>query len=76
MFITFEGLDGSGKTTQLEYLAKSLEEQGYSVVTTRDPGGTDIGKELRQHWPKVKSSYAIAISTQPSPIKGEDAVFP
>lgn len=48
MFITFEGIDGSGKSTQLEHLAKVLEEKGCSVVVTRDPGGTLLGQELRQ----------------------------
>jgi dTMP kinase len=48
MFITFEGIDGSGKSTQLEYLAKTLQTEGFSVITTRDPGGTRLGQELRR----------------------------
>ncbi len=48
MFITFEGIDGSGKSTQLEFLAKELHARGHSVIKTRDPGGTEIGQELRQ----------------------------
>jgi dTMP kinase len=46
-FITFEGLDGSGKTTQLRRLAASLTEQGHQVVTLRQPGGTALGDRLR-----------------------------
>ncbi|HEX4022954.1 MAG TPA: dTMP kinase [Acidobacteriaceae bacterium] len=46
-FLTFEGLDGSGKTTQLRRLAESLERQGLSVLTTRQPGDTAIGERIR-----------------------------
>jgi len=47
VFITFEGGDGAGKTTQIEMLRNWLERQGHTVVVTREPGGTDIGVELR-----------------------------
>jgi dTMP kinase len=46
-FITFEGLDGSGKTTQLRLLAASLTAAGYGVVTLRQPGGTVLGDRIR-----------------------------
>lgn len=47
-FITFEGLDGCGKSTQLKKLAASLRSQGLSVVTTREPGGTPTAEKIRQ----------------------------
>ncbi len=47
-FITFEGGDGSGKSTQLTLLVEWLGQQGRTVVTTREPGGTDLGNELRE----------------------------
>jgi dTMP kinase len=46
-FITFEGLDGVGKSTQLENLATHLRERGIEVITTREPGGTALGEKLR-----------------------------
>ena len=47
IFITFEGLDGCGKTTQLDRLAKALRGEGSDVVVTREPGGTLIGEKVR-----------------------------
>lgn len=55
MFITFEGPDGSGKTTQISLLADYLRQQGYSVVTTREPGGTEIGDQIRSCLHDVKN---------------------
>ena len=47
-FLTFEGVDGSGKTTQLRRLAERLEAEGHSVVRAQEPGGTRVGVEIRK----------------------------
>jgi dTMP kinase len=48
MFVTFEGVDWSGKSTQAELLAEWLREQGRTVQTTREPGGTQVGEAVRE----------------------------
>jgi dTMP kinase len=46
-FITFEGIDGAGKSTHLAFVAQLLQQRGRTVVTTREPGGTPLGEKLR-----------------------------
>jgi len=55
-FITFEGLDGCGKSTQLAKLSAALTAQGLSVVVTREPGGTPTGDKIRQLLLDTKTS--------------------
>ncbi len=48
LFITFEGLDGSGKTTQIKLLCSYLKEKGHEVISTIEPGGTKVGQKIRK----------------------------
>ena len=48
MFITLEGPEGSGKTSHMPYLVEYLRERGYTVFPTREPGGTNIGEQIRE----------------------------
>ena len=48
LFITFEGIDGCGKTTQINLLNEYLKSKNYNTILTLEPGGSDIGKSLRQ----------------------------
>ncbi len=48
LFITFEGLDGCGKTTQIRLLARALRDHGRVAIETAEPGGTDIGRQVRR----------------------------
>lgn len=57
MFITFEGIDGSGKSTQIELLKRSLTDKGRSVHVFREPGGTALSEKVRQIL--LNSDYAI-----------------
>lgn len=47
-FITFEGVDGAGKSTHLEWFADALRHRGIDLLVTREPGGTPLGEELRE----------------------------
>ncbi len=47
-FITFEGVDGAGKSTHLAWFAEALRQRGHDVVVTREPGGTPLGERLRE----------------------------
>ncbi|MBD5397906.1 dTMP kinase [bacterium] len=48
LFITFEGGEGVGKTTQTKIIAEKLRQKGYTVITTREPGGTPLGEKIRE----------------------------
>lgn len=60
MFITFEGPDGSGKSTQINLVTAHLEQLGYKVLCTREPGGTAIGNQIRQVLHDVKNTEMSA----------------
>lgn len=47
-FITFEGVDGAGKSTHLTWFADALKQRGFDVLVTREPGGTPVGEQLRE----------------------------
>ncbi len=68
MFISFEGMDGCGKSTHVGLLAKRLSDLGYRVVTTREPGGTALGEQLRQ-------LLLGRIEDEPITIKAETLLF-
>ena len=48
LFITFEGADGCGKTTQIKLAAEYLKNKGYDVILTREPGAKGLGEQLRE----------------------------
>ncbi|MCB8967033.1 MAG: dTMP kinase [Ardenticatenaceae bacterium] len=62
MFITFEGPEGSGKTSQIRLLTAFLREQGYAVLATREPGGTRIGDQIRACLHDVANTEMTAVA--------------
>ncbi len=63
-FISFEGSEGSGKSTQIDLLATRLENEGYNVVVTREPGGTEIGEEIRHLLKHAQSGQGMTPETE------------
>ena len=64
LFITFEGTEGSGKTTQISLLAERLRSMGYSVRTLREPGGTPIGEEIRHTLKHSPANHAMTAEAE------------
>ena len=62
-FITLEGADGVGKTTQMKYVVNSVQQAGFTVVQTREPGGTQLGERVRELVKKA-DYYAIGADTE------------
>lgn len=64
LFITLEGPEGSGKSTQIRYLASALRRAGYSVVRTREPGGTPVAEAIRKVLLLASSREPVAAETE------------
>jgi len=63
-FITLEGIDGAGKSTQVDYVAQLLRDRGVELVVTREPGGTELGEQLRQlvlHQPMTPRTETLLV---------------
>ncbi|MCP4180672.1 MAG: dTMP kinase [bacterium] len=63
-FITFEGPDGSGKTTQIKLLHDLLEKNGYDCICTREPGGTKVGEKLRDILKDTSLNNKLSVQTE------------
>src|SRR6266511_4288461 len=64
LFISFEGTEGSGKSTQVSLLAEHLRFEGYTVRTIREPGGTPIGEEIRHTLKHSADNEAMTAETE------------
>ncbi len=64
LFITFEGTEGCGKSTQIELLARRLRDLGHRVHTLREPGGTPVGEEIRHTLKHSKANVAMTPETE------------
>ncbi|MDR3405397.1 MAG: dTMP kinase [Chthoniobacter sp.] len=64
IFVSFEGSEGCGKSTQIRLLAERLKSAGREVLLTREPGGTEIGEQLRHLLQFSKAGYAMASETE------------
>lgn len=64
IFISFEGSEGCGKTTQITRVARRLEDEGNDVIVTREPGGTDLGEEIRHLLMHAQSGNEMCPETE------------
>lgn len=64
LFITLEGIEGAGKSTQQDYIARLLIQRGHRVVQTREPGGTVLGEAIRRTLLAHAGSHAISHDTE------------
>ena len=64
IFITFEGTEGSGKSTQIGLLAEKLQSLGFTVQRLREPGGTPIGEEIRHTLKHSEANYAMTAEAE------------
>src|SRR5580698_6974281 len=64
LFITFEGTEGSGKSTQIAILEERLKEMGHIVRRLREPGGTPIGEEIRHTLKHSEDNYGMTAETE------------
>lgn len=64
IFVSFEGSEGCGKSTQIRLLANRLKDLGHRVITTREPGGTEIGEQLRHLLQFSEAGHTMASETE------------